>query len=234
MTNVVDGMEQTLIDLVKVKTTRPARYLPVAERPPHSTARLVLRSFTADDLAGFHEIRAQPEVMVFTSQGRPDASPAETLAKMDTFLSPRGDDIYVLAVVERATGALVGTISSHLRVDLLGWPALGYMLRREAWGKGYATEMLAGFLEVYWALPREEALVELAVDSSTVPAAAAAREGGELMTVTEQLAAITIDSNAPSQNVLLKAGFKLVKKWIDTENAPLLPLCFAYSLEKPH
>lgn len=230
---MADAIEQTLIDMVKVKSTRPATYLPVAQRPPHETARLVLRSFTADDLASFHEIRLQPEVMIFTSQGRPDADLAETRKKMDTFLSPGGDDIYVLAVLERDTGAFVGTISSHLRVDQLGWPALGYMLRKEAWGKGYATEMLKGFLEVYWALPREEALVELTVDSSTAATAAAAAASGEVVTVPEQLVAITLDANVSSQNVLLKNGFKQVKKWIDTDNAPLLPLCYAFSLEKP-
>ncbi|OAA56078.1 Acyl-CoA N-acyltransferase [Cordyceps fumosorosea ARSEF 2679] len=228
---MADNMDQTLIDLVKVQTTRPARYLPVPARPPHHTARLTLRSFTANDLAAYHELRLQPEVMVFTSQGRPDASPDETRTKLDKLLSPLGDDIYVLAVVERSTGTLVGTVGSHIRADLLGWPALGYMLRREAWGRGYASEAVSGFLEVYWSLPREPA--ELAVDSSTLPSSAAASAGEGVVTVPEHIAAITLDSNAPSQNVLRKLGFKLVKKWIDTENAPLLPLCFAYSLEKP-
>ncbi|OAA82223.1 Acyl-CoA N-acyltransferase [Akanthomyces lecanii RCEF 1005] len=233
---MAEAMELTLIDLVKVKTTLPAPYLPVAARPPHETPRLLLRSFTADDLAQYHELRTQPEVMIFTAQGRPDASPAETQAKLDNFLSPAGDDVYVLAVLERATGTLVGTIGSHIRADLLGWPALGYMLRKEAWGKGYATEMLHGFLEVYWSLPRGEALVELAADSSTVPPSAAARAqaaADEIVTVPEQIAAITLDSNVASQNVLLKTGFKLVKKCIDLENPPLLPLCFMYSLERP-
>ncbi|KAM3565570.1 hypothetical protein MY1884_000103 [Beauveria asiatica] len=224
-------MDQTVIDLVNVKTTQTAPYLRVAERPAHETTRLVLRPFTAADLASFHEIRTQPEVMIYTSQGRPDASPAETQTKLDTFLSPRGDDVYVLAVVERATGALVGSVGSHLRADELGWPALGYMLRREAWAKGYATEAVAGFLEVYWSLPREE--TALAVDTSTVPGPANAVEGAGEVTVTEQIVAITLDSNVASQNVLRKSGFKLVKKWIDTENPPLLPLCFAWSLERP-
>ncbi len=222
-------MDETLVDLVKVKTTRPAPYLAVAARPPHETPRLLLRSFAATDLAALHEIRTQPEVMIFTSQGRTDASLAETQAKLDTLMSAGGGDgIYVLAVLERETGALVGTVGSHIRVDVLGWPALGYMLRREAWGKGYATEMLRGFLEVYWALPREEALVELLVDSSTTT-------GGDVVEVTvpEQLVALTLDSNAASQNVLQKTGFKKVKKFIETENEPLLPLCYAWALERP-
>ncbi|KAJ6785573.1 hypothetical protein PWT90_07171 [Aphanocladium album] len=234
---MADSLEETVIDMVKVKSTRPATYLPVAARPSHETARLLLRSFTAADLASFHEIRRQPEVMIFTSQGRPDADLAETQKKLDTFLSPAGDDIYVLAVLERDTGAFVGTVSSHHRVDQLGWPALGYMLRKEAWGKGYATEMLRGFLEVYWSLPREEVLAELTVDTSTVPAAAAAAAkeaaGGDAVTVPEKLVAITLDSNVASQNVLLKNGFKQVKKWIDTENAPLLPMVYAFSMERP-
>ncbi|ATY61881.1 Acyl-N-acyltransferase [Cordyceps militaris] len=218
-------MEQTLINLVKVKTTRPAPYLAVTARPPHQTARLILRSLTSADLGDYHELRTQAEVMVFTSQGRPDASLAETQAKLDLFMSPGGDGIYVMGVEERATGTLIGTVGSHLRVDALGWPALGYMLRREAWGRGYATEMVAGFLEVYWALPREEARGGLAVDVSTVS------EGAE--EVREQIVALTLDLNVASQNVLRKTGFKQVKKWIDTENAPLVPLCFAFSLERP-
>ncbi|KAM3516138.1 hypothetical protein MY11210_000160 [Beauveria gryllotalpidicola] len=222
---------QTVIDLVKIKTTQTTPYLRVAERPPHKTARLVLRSFTAADLGSFHEIRTQPEVMIYTSQGRPDTSPAETQTKLDTFLSPRGDDVYVLAVVERATGALVGSVGSHLGTDELGWPALGYMLRKEAWGKGYATEALAGFLEVWWSLPRKE--TALAVDVSTALGAAMAVEGAEEVTVTEQIVAITNESNVASQNVLRKSGFKLVKKWIDTQNPTLPSLCFAYSLERP-
>ena len=40
---------------------------------------------------------------------------------------------------ERATGALVGRIGFF---EPEGWPGfeLGWMLRRDAWGKGYATE----------------------------------------------------------------------------------------------
>lgn len=234
-------LAESFLDKVKVKSTRPAAYLPVSARAPHETARLVLRSFTDADLESYHRLRSQPEVMIFTSQGRPDADLVETQAKLDLFTSPRGDEMYVLAVVAKDTGELVGTAGSHLRLDQLGWPCLGYMLCKEAWGKGYATEMVRGFLDVYWALPREEAVVELDVDTTTVPegqkqavaAAAALADPAALVTIPEQITAITLDSNVASQNVLLKSGFKLVKKWIDTENAPLLPMIYGWTLEKP-
>lgn len=234
---MADEVDTTLIDMVKVKTHRPAVYLPVTERAPHNTARLVLRSFTTDDLAAYHELRTQDEVMIYTMQGRSDANIAETQTKLENFLSPAGDGIYVLAAVVRETGRFIGTVGSHMRAGELNWPVLGYMLRTEAWGKGYATEMTKGFLEVYWSLPREEHLVEMEVDSSTVPVEARSGSGGDgengPPTVPEKLVAVTLDTNLASQKVLRKIGFKLVKKWVDTENPPLLPLCYAFELERP-
>lgn len=229
---MADALEVTQIEKVKVKTTRAAAYIPTTARAPYQTSRLVLRSLTADDLPSYHHLRSQPEVMIYTMQGRPDKDIAESQTKLDHFISPGGDSVYVLGVFERETGQFVGSVGSHMRVDLLGWPCLGYMLCTEAWGKGYATEMVRGFLDVYWSLPREEVLVELDVDTSTAPAAAAQGADG-VATVAEKITAITLDSNVASQNVLLKAGFKQVKKWIDSENEPLLPLCYAFALEKP-
>ena len=80
-------------------------------------------------------------------------------------------------------GALIGTGGCHSRGGgMLGWPEIGYMLRREAWGMGYGTEFLAGFLEAWWALPRGEAIlagVQQRVDflGARLPAALRAADG---------------------------------------------------------
>lgn len=82
----------------------------------------------------------------------------------------------------------------------LGWPVLGYMLVKEAWGKGYTSEFLSAFLDAWWDLPREE--VEIKVDANSV------RGEGEIKK--EMMSGITTDDNKASQNVMRKAGFELV------------------------
>jgi RimJ/RimL family protein N-acetyltransferase len=107
------------------------------------TDRLLLRRFTeadVDDLAALH---GDPEVMRFVGDGRPvprSVTERETL--------PR-----VLADYERFGGLGLWAAQARAGGAFLGWfefrPAdngpldqveLGYRLRREVWGHGYATE----------------------------------------------------------------------------------------------
>ncbi|KAK7983746.1 acetyltransferase [Apiospora arundinis] len=199
--------------LTKVKTTLPKLpFPPNADRPPIQTERLLIRALTRDDLPALHELRTQPEVMIFTVRGCVDRDLAETQARLDTFLPPTGDlETYNTAVCLAATGELLGLAGVHNRgacSEELGWPEIGYIFKREHWGRGYATEFLRAFLERWWSLPRVETEVE--VDLHTVPAGYLLENGGR---VPEMVVAVVEAGNTGSLRVMEKAGFERFKEW---------------------
>ena len=189
-------------EFVTVKTTLPkAPHLSNADRVAVRTERLLLRPFTEDDLDALHALRLQPEVMYWTIQGKPDADIEATRKNLELHLPPKDQERYNWAICLKETGEFIGIGGSLGALPELGWPVLGYMLAKQHWGKGYATEFLKGFLDMWWALPREE--VELKVEKSSV------RGEGEVKE--EFLSAITVDVNEASNKVLRKTGFELVK-----------------------
>ncbi|KAL6701372.1 acetyltransferase domain-containing protein [Trichoderma pleuroticola] len=216
----------TSLEWVTVKTTLPKAYPPMSEREPIRTERLILRPYAATDLNDFHLLRIQPEVMKWTSQGKPDTDLAQTEKVLaDRLPGTDGESAYEFAICWAETGEMIGTGGSHMRVGELGWPVVGYMFRSEFWGKGIATEVMSAILKAYWALPREE--VEIKVEKSTVE--------GESERQPERITAVTLDTNGPSQNVLGKLGFKLVKKWEEEEpNTKVMELLYGYAAQTPN
>ncbi|KAK4156911.1 GNAT domain-containing protein [Chaetomidium leptoderma] len=204
------GLPPDPASFVRVRTTLPRRPLPPnAARPPVLTPRLVLRPLTLDDLPAVAELRSQPEVMHWTMLGRVDQDLDETRAKLETFLPPNDEKTYNFAICDRETGALIGLGGCHRWGSSFGWPEVGYMIRKEFWGKGLATEFLRGFLAAWAGLEREE--VEVEVDERTV-----AGEGvkGVDGLVREQIIAVTAEGNGRSQGVLEKAGYEWFVDWL--------------------
>ncbi|KAK0746352.1 acetyltransferase [Schizothecium vesticola] len=192
---------------VRVKTTQPKRpFPPNSTRSPITTERLLLRPFVPEDVNALHLLRIQPEVMKWTAQGRPDATLAETQAKLDPFLPPNDAATFNFAICLRATGELIGIGGNHQVNPELGWPELGYMLMEEHWGKGYATEFVAAWLGAWEGLEREE--VEVGVDARTV-----VKQGEGEGTAREMVLAVTTEDNPKSQKILRKCGFKRFMVW---------------------
>lgn len=111
------------------------------------TARLLLRPFDAGDRAAIHAIYADPEVMRFVGHGA-HRTMADTTAALRTYaeiLEARGYSF--LAVVERATGTLIGDGGLHPLGGRGPDVELGYTLARTAWGRGYATELGRALVE---------------------------------------------------------------------------------------
>ena len=97
---------------------------------------------------------------------------------------------------------------STLSSPVFGWPAVGYQIRREHWGRGYATEFLRGWLGLWCALPREE--VEIFVGEESVLPYTSVEDG--TVVVPEMVTAFTLSDNLASQRVLEKAGFEMFVK----------------------
>jgi RimJ/RimL family protein N-acetyltransferase len=100
------------------------------------TRRLRLRPMEIGDLDELAALHADPEVSEFI---RPldRAAARERLRRDEVEWSERGHGL--LAVLDRRHGAFLG------RCGLKYWPQfgeteLGWALRRDAWGRGYATE----------------------------------------------------------------------------------------------
>jgi RimJ/RimL family protein N-acetyltransferase len=107
--------------------------------PRLTTPRLTLRPVRPADRADLVALEADPEVMRYLNGGRP--VPEAGLPEGD-FLTPRGTEPEVLAAHECTSGRFIGWFAlfdDGLRDGILT-AELGYRLRREAWGRGYATE----------------------------------------------------------------------------------------------
>jgi RimJ/RimL family protein N-acetyltransferase len=103
------------------------------------TSRLVLRQFRESDWDAYARMSADEEVMRYIGTGT-RLTRDEAWRSIANFLGHwqlRGYGMY--AIESRETGELVGRAGIH---DPPGWPAfeLGWLLAREHWGRGYATE----------------------------------------------------------------------------------------------
>lgn len=103
------------------------------------TDRLVLRRWRADDIDAFAAINADAETMREIGPGRPltrDES-VDALGALVGHWEAHGFGLW--AVEERTTGQLVGRAGVWHPPD---WPdtEIGWLLARDRWGRGYATE----------------------------------------------------------------------------------------------
>jgi RimJ/RimL family protein N-acetyltransferase len=116
-----------------------------------ATDRLDLRPFAADEADLLIELDSDPAVMRFLSGGEPTAPEVVRDLVLPSLLAAyeRWDGRFGLfAARETAGGAFVGWFCLRPERDgPLDEVELGYRLRQDAWGKGYATEVAAALLE---------------------------------------------------------------------------------------
>jgi RimJ/RimL family protein N-acetyltransferase len=109
------------------------------------TERLLLREFTAADADNLVELDSDPEVMRYLTGGKETSR-----ERVETVIIPKLLRAYQhfpgfgrWAAVERSTGRFQGWFGlwppAEPPVDLTN-AEVGYRLRREAWGRGLATE----------------------------------------------------------------------------------------------
>ncbi len=112
---------------------------PAAPVPEVDTARLRLRPFEQHDLDAYAAMCADEEVMRYIGTGQV-IGPEVAWRHMALFLGSWALLGYGMwALEERATGRLLGRVGYLHPPE---WPAceLGWLLARDAWGRGYAFE----------------------------------------------------------------------------------------------
>ena len=104
------------------------------------TERLLLRQWRDDDVEAFAEIYRQPEYL----EHMPPLDLAETRLQLERFTRRWDEDGFgPWAAEELATGRLIGRMGLLRHHD---WPLepdaveVGWVLHRDAWGRGLATE----------------------------------------------------------------------------------------------
>lgn len=148
------------------------------------TERLLLRPLTETDADIEVEIGTDPDVMKYVAE--PETA-AEVIRDMPKYVRRcAGGCIGIWCLIERSTNEKLGTaclLPLPIEEDDTNWdlvtgddlPAceieVGYMLRKSAWGKGYATEACSRLLRFAF----EETLMEKVV-AVTDPDNAASRK----------------------------------------------------------
>jgi RimJ/RimL family protein N-acetyltransferase len=152
------------------------------------TERLVLRAFTAGDADLLVELDGDPEVMRFLNGGIPTSRAfieREIVPRFTAYDGPDGAFGF-WAAHRRPGGEFVGWFS--LRKTDADVAALGYRLRRAAWGQGLATE-------------GSRALIAKAFDELGIG----------------RVWASTYQDNLASQRVMEKSGMRFVRRRRETE-----------------
>jgi ribosomal-protein-alanine N-acetyltransferase len=112
---------------------------------PIATPRLRLREMTPLDANDVHHFVCDPRVTRFLLHTLRDNDEAAAYLRRVIRLQrekPRGN--WELAAEEAASGNLIG--ACNLTLTEAHEADLGYMLRRSAWGRGYATEIARALL----------------------------------------------------------------------------------------
>ncbi len=109
-----------------------------------NTPRLLLRRFTIDDLDDFSLVCSDPEVMKYLEDGNP-LSKEEILFHLEIYirnsLRPHGFGRW--AVINKEKDEFLGFCGLTLHHNL---PELVFLLKKEYWGKGLASEASAAAL----------------------------------------------------------------------------------------
>jgi len=110
------------------------------------TKRLILRQFTQADVEAMHRIFSDMETMKFWPQPFSLEATQKWIGRAIESYEKFGFGRY--AIVLKEDGTLIGDCG-FIRLDINGVPEndLGYILFKEFWGKGFATEAASACLK---------------------------------------------------------------------------------------
>lgn len=142
------------LDIGEEALSLPAALLhawPAAPPPPEpiclETPRLLLREHQPDDWRAIYAFESDPENARYLDQHpRSEAEIQLLLPQVIAWRYARPRLHYAFAMVRRADQALIGWCTLHLRGRQLDAGEIGYALRRDCWGQGYATETARALL----------------------------------------------------------------------------------------
>jgi RimJ/RimL family protein N-acetyltransferase len=134
----------------------------------HDTARLILRDWRESDWAEFWRVTNTPAVMRWLGGVVDAAGQAAVRARLEGYRADHGHTFWV--VERRSDGALLGFCGLK-RSNQAGGPQgmmeVGWRLREDAWGQGYAKEAAAASLDIAFDQFGADEVIALTVAGNT-------------------------------------------------------------------
>lgn len=134
----------------------------------HETARLILRDWREDDWPMFWEATNTPAVMRWLGGVADEATRAAARARVEGYQRDHGHTFWV--VERKDDGALLGFCGLK-RSNQAGGPQgmmeVGWRLREDAWGQGYAKEAAAASLGLAFHHFGADEVIALTVQGNT-------------------------------------------------------------------
>ena len=134
----------------------------------HDTARLTLRDWRAEDWPEFWRVTNTPAVMRWLGGVQDDAGRAAGQARIESYRADHGHTFWV--VERREDGALLGFCGlkrSNQPGGPQGMMEVGWRLREDAWGQGYAREAATASLDLAFDRFGAEEVIALTVQGTT-------------------------------------------------------------------
>ncbi len=135
----------------------------------HETDRLVLRGWRDEDWSRFFAVTNTPAVMRWLGGVLDDAGMAAQRARVEGCAAQHGHSFWV--VERKADGEMLGFCGLK-RADapgstVAGMPEIGWRLREDAWGQGYAKEAAIASLDLAFDRFGAEEVVALTIAENT-------------------------------------------------------------------
>ena len=117
---------------------------------PIRTERLLLRPYEDGDVDAVHGYQSLPDrvrYVPYQARTRDEVVERVASARSSTSIAAEGD-VLLLVIVLRTTGEVIGDVVLFYRSEVHRTGEVGFVLKPEFTGRGYATEMAAEMLRV--------------------------------------------------------------------------------------
>jgi RimJ/RimL family protein N-acetyltransferase len=132
------------------------------------TERLILRRWEARDADPFFEMGQDPQVMRYLGPPMSRGASESMVAWQNATADATGSCFW--AMERREDRAFLGFCGVQLGPDgtpIAGQPEIGWRLRRDAWGHGYALEAAEASIDYSWANTAVNHIVAITVHANT-------------------------------------------------------------------
>jgi len=114
----------------------------------YETERLILRQWQESDIAPFAEMNSDSEVMKYFPKTLSFDETLEMYNRCKGNKNGFGQGVGLYPAEEKISGKFIGFVGLNIPSYMPDCVEIGWRLRKEFWGKGYATEAAKKWLEI--------------------------------------------------------------------------------------